>query len=147
MDSKFNAKAILVGFLADIVGTVVASFLFAVVVGIIIKSLEIKSDNEIIHNITMVYSMLIACFFSGVGGYVAGKVAKRDEILNALSARLAGIIFSVFLVYKYPSLISSYPKWYSFLSFVLVLPAAYLGGVLARKKNDDSIINESTGSD
>ncbi len=62
-----------------------------------------------------------------LGGYVAGKVGRPAVMLNAGCIGIVGIILGVFFLEELPSKIDPIS-----ISFALTLPAALLGGLLAR---------------
>lgn len=73
-------------------------------------------------------SLVLGSLSTIAGGYVAARIAKKEFYLNAGAIGVLGIIFGVLLA-------SNYPFWFNVLGFLSALPAALLGGHLARSRN------------
>lgn len=63
-----------------------------------------------------------------IGGYVGARVAKRLPYLNAAAIGVAGIVLGAFLVS------SDSPAWFVTLAFAVNIPAALVGGHLAKRR-------------
>lgn len=63
-----------------------------------------------------------------IGGYVGARLAKRLPYLNAAAIGLAGIVLGAFLVS------SDSPAWFVALAFAVNIPAALVGGHLAKRR-------------
>ncbi|MBM4851128.1 hypothetical protein ACNO65_24435 [Vibrio campbellii] len=61
-----------------------------------------------------------------LGGYVTAKVAQKYEVYNSVLFGLIGILISLLGI-------NHVPVWYSTLSIVLVVPFAFLGGLIGKK--------------
>lgn len=72
-------------------------------------------------------SVIIGTLVTIVGGYVAARIAKKEPYLNASIIGVLGIVLGVLLA-------NNYPLWFNVLGFVMVLPAALLGGHLAKSR-------------
>lgn len=129
MKLKINIKSVFLGFLVDIVGSLLVGF----IIGIIAAILYVAKGNRIdgfeqfyYSNLPiMIISLIVGLLFVILGGFIAGKVAKQDEILNACSVGMVGILFGLFFCW-------SLPLWYNIASFLLIMPCAYLGGLIAK---------------
>jgi len=91
-----------------------------------------QQTNEAIAALTLSTNFLLGSVILGtlatiVGGYVAARIAKKEPYLNAGVIGVLGIVLGVLLA-------KNYPLWFNVLGFVLVLPAALLGGHLARSR-------------
>jgi hypothetical protein len=63
------------------------------------------------------------------GGYAAARVAGRLELEHAALVGVGGIVIGAVMA---PSVGAAMPLWYTTAAFLLVLPAALLGGQIAR---------------
>lgn len=91
-----------------------------------------QQTNDVIAALTLntnllLGSVILGTFATIVGGYVAARLAKKEPLLNAGVIGVLGIILGVLLA-------ENYPLWFNVLGFVSVLPAALLGGHLARSR-------------
>jgi hypothetical protein len=69
-------------------------------------------------------SLILGTLSTVQGGFVAARIAKTRHYTNAAVIGAIGIILSVLLA-------GEYPLWFDAVAFLLVLPAALLGGHLA----------------
>ena len=72
-------------------------------------------------------SVILGTLATIVGGYIAARIAKKEAYLNAGIIGVLGIVLGILLA-------NNYPLWFNVLGFVLVFPAALLGGHLARSR-------------
>lgn len=70
-------------------------------------------------------SVILGTLSTLVGGYVAARVAKREPYLNAGAIGVLGIVLGMLMP-------GNYPLWFDLSGLLLVLPAALLGGHLAK---------------
>ena len=76
-------------------------------------------------------SILFGTLATIVGGYVAARIAKKEPYLNAGMIGALGFVLGV--------LTANYnPLWFNVVGLGLVLPAALLGGHLARSRIERS---------
>lgn len=136
--NKLNAKAIIWGFLTDIVGTFVFGFIFSLVVISLYAANGGNIDN--IDNLMKSYyvsvplmsvSLFFGLAFTVLGGYITGRIAKGYEMLNSIAVGIIEVAFGMLLSISG----SSYPLWYNVIGFVLMIPATYLGGMIAKRLN------------
>jgi hypothetical protein len=130
---KFSVKAVLIGWVVDIGGSLGVGFLVGVFAGIylIIKGVSPDRMEEAIYSSFgfLLTSLIIGLFFTGLGGYIAAKIAKTAELKHAfvvgLLSALTGMLYIV---------LSSNPGPPSFniVGLTLVIPIAVLGGYLAK---------------
>ena len=131
-DRRINWSAILAGSAVDIGGTFIASILLALVLGAVLTAsgsapAEVQSrlQND---SAFVVLGLILEVVFSGLGAFIAGRLAKHSELLHAGITwgvcLLVGISMS--LLWSPPT-----PVGYYVLSYSLALVAALLGGKLA----------------
>ena len=91
-----------------------------------------QQTKDAIEALTLSTNFLLGSVIFGtlatiVGGYVAGRIGKTAPYLNAGIIGVLGIVFGLLLN-------KDYPLWFNVAGFVSVLPAALLGGHLARSR-------------
>ena len=123
MTHIFDIKAIALGLLTGvIVGTA-----FVVLIA---KAKQLfwagtKLDQPIfIYLLMQMLAGLLACL---IGGFVAARAANESPISNALAE---GAVLFLLNLCGYPA-VAQYPLWYRIAGITLVVPASYLGGLLA----------------
>ena len=120
-------KAVIVGAIVDNVGTmVVMLFLMTALASQGISQDEViarmKSQSGLLLNLILG----LGCTF--LGGYVAGRMARRSEVLHG--ALVAGIGMVLALIWRESGL----PPWYDIIGFAGMLPAGMGGGLYARQR-------------
>jgi hypothetical protein len=125
---KLKYQAVLWGVLVDTVGTVAAAMiLFSAMAGAGFSEAEVTLR---MHSLSGLLLMLILGLgFTLLGGYVAGRIAKHDEILHGALVAGVGLVLGLFL--REPGL----PLWYEIISFAAMLPIGMAGGYLAKEGN------------
>ncbi|MFB0842322.1 hypothetical protein [Paenibacillus oleatilyticus] len=129
------------GVLAGILVDQVTSFVSSLLIGTIYITSNQISPSEISKvyantPILAVY-LLVGLFCTGLGGYVAASVAKRDAYFHASIIGVVGAAIGFY--YSFAN--AEVPLWYHLIGFVAVIPAALLGGhaafVKRRRANPD----------
>jgi hypothetical protein len=98
-------KAVTIGLLVDIGGSIVATLLLAVVYGIILGASgatqeEIEAATSVSTDSWFFYiGTLIGCAFSALGGYVCARIARQSE--HRLGAILAGLSVLIGLLFTF----------------------------------------------
>ena len=86
----------------------------------------------------------IAC--TALGGFVAGRVAKQDEILHAGFVGLLSLSLGALVELLSRSAGGSgVPVWYQVFSYLAVVPAALAGGFLSSRRQPRTESDGSTG--
>lgn len=75
----------------------------------------------------LTWSFVLGTLSTVVGGYIAVRIAKTVPYLNALAFGVLGIVFGALMA-------EGLPLWFNVLGFALVLPAALLGGHIAKRR-------------
>jgi hypothetical protein len=125
-----SIKAIVLGVLADIGGSLVVGIAYGIVLAAIMVIKGIRPEEIGAHlqgPIIEIPSLFIGFGFTLLGGFVAGRVAKQSEILHGAIVGALGIPLG-FLV------CGSFPLWFNIISCAGVLPAGMAGGYLAKPK-------------
>lgn len=132
--SALNIKAIIIGFAADFAASTIfgiaLSFFMAVVLAVkgyrdaeLEKTLIALLDGTTYR----ILSLIVGLGFTMMGGYMAGRIARSGEYVHSAAVGLLNLLFGIFFIGMYLS-------WSSVIAFLLVLPAAIMGGDMARKR-------------
>ena len=129
---KINRKAVLLGILVDIVGSFTLGLLVIMILlgiyyasqGIPVDEMETYMKNDIA---SLFLTITVGLYFTFLGGFVAGRVAKSDEVLNASMVGIAGVLLVlVFWNESTPGI--------NLIGLTFTIPVAMLGGKLSIKK-------------
>jgi len=133
-DARFGSpvKAILVGLAVDIGGSVVGGTILAVAWGILLGAGGASGeeiDRFFRESPTFQWvSLCVGLAFTGLGAYVAARIANRAEYRFALMLGLCSLAFSELMLRLLAG--GDYPEWARLMGNLLILPAAFLGGHL-----------------
>lgn len=78
-------------------------------------------------------SLVIGTLTTVLGGYATGRIAKQLPLLNACAVGVIGIGLGLILGSPGES-----PWWFNTIGYLTNVPAAIVGGYLARRKNEGS---------
>ncbi len=125
--SDIKLKAIVLGAFVDNAGTVL---LMTVLAALLVKTG--LSEEEVMNRMTsttgLLLGLIIGMCFTVAGGFLAGRVAGRAEVLHgALVAVIGMVLAAVFHE-------SGNPVWFEIAGFAAILPAGMFGGYLAQKR-------------
>lgn len=90
---------------------------------------EGRTDNNMVLFLTLAYVATYAI----AGCYIAGRLAPARPMRHALILGVLGLAFTAFVT-KFAW--ESAPVWYHVASLALVMPFAYVGGLLAELKRN-----------
>lgn len=130
---KINIKAVLLGILVDIAGTLTLGLLiiglllsiYFVSQGIPFDEMETYMQNDVP---SIFLTIAVGLYFTFLGGFVAGRVAKSDEILNSSIVGIIGVLF-ILLFWNESSF------WQNIIGLIFTIPVAVLGGKSSIKKS------------
>jgi hypothetical protein len=122
------------GLAADLGGSVLASVAVGVVIAIALASRGIRvdaTDADAQMALAGIPGLVISIVFAILGGFVAGRVAKRSEVLHG------GIVGALDILIGLP-FCGSYPSWYNVAYIIGEFSFALLGGYIAEsgQRND-----------
>ena len=119
--SKIKFKAIIAGAIVDNVGTL---FLMLFLMTALLS--QGLSQEDVVARMKTVsgelLSLLIGLGCTVLGGYVAGRMAGKAEVLHGALVAGAGMLMALFLRE------GGVPTWYDIIGFGGMLPAGMLGG-------------------
>ena len=125
---QLNVKAILWGVLVDTLGTlIVATALFFAMAAAGIPESEVKARIRGLSGLALM--LILGLSGTLIGGYVAGRTARRIEILHGAIVGGIGLLLGLF--FREPNL----PLWYEIVSLTAMIPIGMAGGYIAREGN------------
>jgi len=124
-DVKF--KAVLVGVIVDNAGTLLLMTTLAA--ALVSTGL---SEDEVMRRMRstsgLLLGLIIGLSFTVLGGYFAGRIAGRAEVLHGLLVAVMGMVIA--LIFRE----SDIPAWFHMVASAGMLPAGIAGGYLAQKR-------------
>ena len=150
-DSKFEAPrlrllAIFVGWISDIVFSMVTGIVLGIIVGILLAQQGIPLDQlqTEIANTTWVLAagVLVGCCGTVLGGYVGAWMGKVWPIRHGFAVAMMSVLSGVVAIAFFPS---SQPLWVSVVACTLAVPAGLLGGYLRAVQTANKTAPESLG--
>lgn len=131
MKLKIHPKAVLLGTLVDIAGTLVVGIIIAMIaLGMYVSDggdIDTFEGDIYSNTLLLLFAMTLGFGFTVLGGYIAGRIAGGSPLFNASLVGLAGIIIGLFFW-------GEGPLWSDIAGILLSIPAAYLGGMIAVKR-------------
>ena len=125
-----SVKAIVLGLLVDIGGTVIAGTALAIAWGIALGSSGASGEeiNRFFRESStfMWVNVCLGLGFTGLGAYVAARTANRAEYRIALMLGLCSLAIGELMLRTMAG--GGYPEWARLVSNLLILPVAFLGG-------------------
>jgi hypothetical protein len=119
-----SLKAILIGALLDIGGSLVVGSVMVFALG------EDPADPANWSWASHVSFLIIGTAFTCLGGFVAARIAKSKELLHSAIVGAPAMALGLVSLPLVP--ISGFLVWYSVAGVLLTIPVAMLGGYLAR---------------
>jgi hypothetical protein len=131
MVKRIRIVAILAGFAADLIGTI----LFSIVLTVAFLALRHGSGGSAqaaLQKLSRDTSFLVIGYFGGIaftflGAYITARMSRPNSVLNTL---IFGGISTLFIVF----FASMYPLWYNALCVLTIIPFSLVPGYsMARK--------------
>jgi hypothetical protein len=123
---------VLVGALVDLLGTlVVMLFYLSIVLGAQFSSGEETEDA--LTPTQLIVGDGLGLLLSVLGGFVAGRLAKIDEVHHGAAAGFSSLVGSLLIGWGSP--VDGALSWRDVLLPLAVVPAAALGGYIAARLN------------
>lgn len=127
---RISFRAVILGVLTDIVGSLAVMTAVGVIVGIAAAAQgapQAELDLQLQRPGFLMPSVLLGLGFTALGGFVAGRVSGRLETIHGC---LVGSVCVVLGILLWP-LSASVPAWYTVVSLLGSVPLGLLGGYLA----------------
>jgi hypothetical protein len=123
---------VLVGALVDLLGTIVVVLLYMSIV----LPAQFWSGDVPAEPLTPVHQAVgdgLGLLMSVLGGFLAGRLAKIDEVHHGAAAGFASLVLSLLLSWGLPA--DGALSWRDVVVSLTVVPAAALGGYIAARLN------------
>jgi hypothetical protein len=125
---RLNWRAILLGFVVDFSGSVA----FGVICGVVAGVMQAGRGGDPAEATQMLLNspryltagLIVGSLFVVVGGFVTGRIARHDRILNGLALGIVDLILGL-------TYLGQLPAWYHTIAMVVTIPCALLGAWLA----------------
>ena len=124
-DIKF--KAVIVGAVVDNAGTLLLmTILASALVSTGLSEDEVMSRMKSTNGLLL--GLIVGLCCTALGGFFAGRMAGRAEVLHGVLVAVAGIVIA--LIFREGGI----PLWFDIAGFVGMFPAGIAGGYLAQKR-------------
>jgi hypothetical protein len=125
--SDIKLKAVVVGAILDNATTLfLMTFLAAALVSTGLSEDEVMSRMKSANGLLL--GLIIGLGCTGLGAYVAGRMAKQAERLHGLLVAVIGMVIA--LIFREGGV----PAWFDIAGFAAMLPAGLGGGWLAESR-------------
>ncbi len=128
-ERRIDWKAVLVGALTDTMGTLTFVSLVGLAAAFVADLQHVpisEMEARLQRPASMTAMMIIGLAFTVLGGFIAGRMAGKREILHGALVGCVGIIVGLIVP-------RSALAWYDLLSLVVMVPGGMLGGRIAKK--------------
>jgi hypothetical protein len=130
--SRLNFRAAIYGFLMDVIGTELTSFVLTMVFSIML-AMQGKSSSQIQTELTSNNFLIVYRFFgiifSIAGGFLTAHCTKHDKILNAALTGIISVSLGCLMTYTNPAYI---PNTLHTMALLLTIPMAIAGGLIRK---------------
>ncbi|MEK6620811.1 MAG: hypothetical protein AABZ26_07560 [Chloroflexota bacterium] len=122
-----DVRAVLVGSLVDISGSIVVGGAILAFAGAVMGATSPEQLSAAFDGSTglQALSLVLGLAFVSLGAYVAARVARTAERLHAFAVGIISTTVGFAFVFAAPE---SSPFWYQAVSLILTIPAAFAGG-------------------
>jgi len=131
---KISIKGVILATVVAIIMDIIAGIVMMAILGS--HSFKVGMTEQQMHEailaVTFSTDFLLGSVIFGtlstiVGGYIAAQVAQNNYYMNAAVIGVLGIVLNALTT-------TDYPIWFNSLNILLALPAALMGGHLARPR-------------
>ena len=130
--NRIRVAAVAVGLAIDIVGSVVVGIAIGVALVVLAAATGSLSPQHLLQTRTGLLPELLGLlgttFFTGLGGYAAGLMARPHSLVNSLAVGLISLLLGVALAILQPG---ATPLWKLVVGAAATVPVALTGGWLA----------------
>lgn len=129
--TDLNMRAVLVGTLVDVVGSIlVGGLVFAIIAGASGASTSEQLTALIDASTSLqVLSLVLGLAGTAAGAYVAARMVRGTERVQAFGVGVLSTLIGFTVVFSSPT---SSPFWLQATSLIFTIPAAFVGGEIRR---------------
>lgn len=131
LDQRVELRALVAGVAADWLGTLLTAGLLGAAFGVTAATPDSRLEELLADPLFLAVATLHGSLFTGLGGYVAGRLAPADPLRHALLVGLLSLVLAALLATT-PGQGPEPPWWVDLAGYLLAVPAALTGGWLAR---------------
>jgi hypothetical protein len=142
--ARVSVKGILVGGITDVGLTMLLCMPFAIYAALAVNIAQTPKDQvqsavtAIMHRpVIYLTELLIGFACSVLGGYVAARIAKHDELLNACLSAFLCVAMGIWVVTTHKS---SDPAWQQLAELVASPGLGFLGGYLRLRQTRPDLL-------
>ena len=135
---RISVKAVGLGALTDIVGSLLAMAAVSLIVSILLGGQDVPAkelERQLQRPGFLVPSLLLGLAFTTLGGFVAGRASGKSEMLHGAIVGSVGLVLSLLLWPLSPSV----PPWHAAVALLGGVPLGLLGGYLAATSRGEHI--------
>ncbi len=130
LDQRVELRALVSGLAADWLGTLLTAGLLGAAFGLSPETPDSRFEELLADPGFLVAVTLNGLFFTALGGWVAGRLARGDELRHGVIVGILSLVFAAVLA----ATAGDGPQaawWVDAIGYLLTVPAAAAGGWLA----------------
>lgn len=134
LDQRVQIRAVAAGVAADWLGTSIFVAFVWIILGF--SGAVDEADAQVLVDTTgfLLFGTVVGLLFTAAGGWVAGFMAAGEEVKHAAVTGTVSLILGILMmVTSTGEAHPGTPLWYQVISFIVPIPAAVAGGLLARR--------------
>jgi putative membrane protein (TIGR04086 family) len=129
---KLKLWPVVAGILVDSLGSLAVGILYvSVVMGVQVAGDEVTEDA--LTPTHLVITDILGMTLSALGGFVAGRLAKIDEVHHGAAAGFGSLVVVLLLTWSVQA--DTTQSWHDVLLSLAVVPVAAMGGYAAARMN------------
>jgi hypothetical protein len=142
--SRINIRAITIGSLVEVGGSLTLGLVFNIIYAAILAAQRVpqaEMKNRMLGDQSyFVVSLVVGFVCIAAGSYIAARMAPTRAMIHAGVVGFVGIAAGV--LFSLGPDTARWPSWFLLISFGFTLPVALLGGFVARRRTAKSTIHE-----
>lgn len=125
-----DPRAVAIGAAVDIGGSILIGGALFAIAGSVLGASDAEGMARLFQTSLelQVFSLAVGLLFVAIGAFVAGRVAKGDEVSHGFAVGVISALVSFTCVFMDPA---ASPFWYQAVALILTIPSGFLGGWIA----------------
>lgn len=130
MRTGLDLRAIAIGAAVDIGGSILIGGALFAIAGSMLGASDAEEMSELFATSLelQIFSLVIGLLFVALGAFIAGRIARRDEVSHGFAVGVISAIVSFTCVFMDPG---ASPFWFQAVALILTIPSGFLGGWIA----------------
>lgn len=133
---NISISGVLVGFIVVVATTIVLSILSPLIFSRLVQSGDMNALMTSMGPLN--YALAVIFISSAFGVFICNKVANSNKLINAILVMALYAAFSYWLSTTPSNLNNPYPQWYVVMSYILLVPGAYVGYQISARLNKNA---------